>query len=72
MASPEARARLAAEADLVEKRKAEFERLVAKHDERIPAIVALVTKHKTEYDGLVKTHRARFEAERAIADRPAA
>ena len=64
MASPEARARLAAEADLLKKRKVDFERLLKKHD-RIPAIVLLVEKHKLEYDELVKRHRAKFEAERA-------
>ena len=64
MASPEARARLAAETDLLKKRKVDFERLLKKH-ERIHAIVLLVEKHKTEYDALVKSHRAKFEAERA-------
>ena len=64
MASPEARARLAAEADLVSKRKTEFERLM-KTRERIQAIVALVEKHKLEYDALVKAHRAKFEGRAA-------
>jgi hypothetical protein len=62
--SPEARARLAAEADLLRKKKAEFERLLLKKD-RVRAIVALVEKHKAEYDELVKRHRAKFEAGRA-------
>ena len=66
MASPEARARLAAEADLVRKRKREYERLLKTKD-RIKAIVAMVEKHKLEYDALVKEHRAKFEAERRAA-----
>lgn len=66
MASPEARARLAAEADLVRKRKREYERLLKTKD-RIKAIVAMVEKHKLEYDALVKEHRARFETERPAA-----
>lgn len=57
---PEARARLAAEADLLRRRKAEFERLV-KRKGRIPAIVELVERHKREYGELVSAHRARLE-----------
>jgi hypothetical protein len=57
----EARARLAAEADLLRRRKAEFERL-RKAKDRNAAIVALIEKHSTEYGDLVKAHRARFEA----------
>ena len=56
----EARARLAAEADLLRKRAKEFERLLKKHD-RIDAIVTLVDKHKVEYGEMVKAYRDRFE-----------
>jgi hypothetical protein len=60
----EARARLAAEADLLRRRKAEFERLLRRH-ERNAAIVTLVDKYKIEYGELVKAHRGRFETETA-------
>jgi hypothetical protein len=56
----EARARLAAEAGLIRRHKAEYDRLLKKK-ERIGAIAGLVDKHKTEYGELVKTFRARFE-----------
>jgi len=60
----EACARLAAEAELLRRRKAEFERLLRRHD-RLAAIVAMVDRHKIEYSDLVAAHRARLEAERA-------
>jgi len=60
-AGAEARARVAAEADLIRKHKAEFERLLKRHD-RHAAIVALVDRHKLEYGELVKRHRVRFES----------
>jgi len=56
----EARARIAAEADLIRRRKAEFERLLKKK-ERIQAICALVDKHKVEYSKLVAEYRGNFE-----------
>jgi hypothetical protein len=62
----EARARVAAEADLVRQRKAEFERLLKRHDRR-SAIVALVEKHKTEYGQMVTEYRHRFEAAETAA-----
>ena len=62
----EARARAAAEADLLRRRRAEFERLLKRKD-RLSAIVALVDKHKTEYGDLVKAYRARFEANDSAA-----
>jgi hypothetical protein len=57
----EARARVAAETDLIRRRKAEFERLLKRHD-RCAAIVALVEKHKAEYGQMVTEYRHRFEA----------
>jgi hypothetical protein len=60
----EARARLAAEADLLRKREKEFERLLKRHD-RKGAIVALIEKHSAEYAELVRAHRARLEREPA-------
>ena len=65
-AGAEARARVAAEADLIRKRKAEFERLLKRHD-RNAAIVALVDKHKVEYGEMVKRHRVRFESPVSVA-----
>ena len=65
-AGAEARARVAAEADLIRKRKVEFERLLKRHD-RNAAIVALVDKHKVEYGEMVKRHRVRFESPVSVA-----
>jgi hypothetical protein len=64
--SAEARARLAGEATLVRRHRAEWERLLKKK-ERKAAIVALVDKHKIEYSELVKAARARFEATESAA-----
>ena len=64
--SAEARARIAAENDLLRKRKAEFERLL-KTRSRTAAIVALVDKYKVEYGQMVTAHRAKFEAEISAA-----
>lgn len=64
--SAEARARLAAEAELLRKRKKEFERLLKKHT-RHEAILAMVDKHKIEYGQMVTAFRARFEAETQAA-----
>lgn len=58
--SAEARARVAAETDLLRHRKNEFERLLKTRD-RQAAIVTLVEKHKREYDELVRSHRQAFE-----------
>ena len=65
--SAEARARVAGEAALIRKRRAEFERLLRTRKDRHAAIVALVEKHKNEYGELVKAARARFEAARTAA-----
>jgi len=56
----EARARVAAETDLIRRRKAEFERLL-KTRERVQAVCALVDKHKIEYSKLVAEYRVHFE-----------
>ncbi len=64
--SAEARARLAGEATLVRRHRAEWERLLKKKD-RNAAIVALVDKYKIEYSELVKSYRARFEAAASAA-----
>ena len=57
----EARARLAGEAELVRRHRAEFERLLKSKD-RLRALVALVDKYKVEYGEMVKAHRDRLEA----------
>jgi hypothetical protein len=57
----EARARLAGEAELIRRHRAEFDRLLRSKD-RLPALVALVDKYKTEYGVMVKAHRDRLEA----------
>ena len=57
----EARARVAAEADLIRRHKTEFDRLLKRND-RLAAICALVDKHKIEYGQMVTAHRARFES----------
>ena len=62
--SAEARARLAGEAELIRRYRAEFDRLL-KTKTRNAAIVAMVEKHKTEYGERVKAARARFESEAA-------
>jgi hypothetical protein len=64
--SAEARARVAAEADLLKRRKVEFERLL-KTKSRVAAIVTLVDKYKIEYGQMVTAYRARFEAEATAA-----
>ncbi len=62
----EARARVAAEADLLRRRKAEFERLCKRND-RNAAIVAMIEKHKDEYGQLVRAYRDRLEAAESAA-----
>jgi hypothetical protein len=63
--SAEARARLAGEAELIRRYRAEFERLLKSKKTRNAAIVALVDKHKVEYGERVKAHRDRFQVETA-------
>jgi hypothetical protein len=63
--SAEARARLAGEAELIRRHRAEFERLLKSKKTRNAAIVALVDKYKIEYGERVKIHRDRFQVETA-------
>ena len=65
--SSEALARLEAEARLLRKHKAEYERLLKKQGKRTEAIISLVAKYKNEYGDLVKRSRERLEAEDASA-----
>ncbi len=65
--SSEALARLAAEATLLRRHRAEFERALKKSGKRTEAVITLVAKHKNEYGDLVKRARDRLDAEAATA-----
>jgi hypothetical protein len=71
----EATARLEAEAALLKKHDAEYDRLSGKLG-HVPAVVKLVATHKREYDALVKVARdkvpAKLEAAAAAAASSAA
>ena len=57
----EATARLEAEAALLKKHDAEYDRLAAKLG-HVPAVVKMVATHKREYDALVKVAREKVPA----------
>jgi len=61
MGAMEATARIEAEAALLKKHDAEYERLARKLG-HVPAVVRLVATHKREYDALVKIARDKVPA----------